>query len=650
MDETRRVPAFAMASAFLLALAGWCVQHGYIGVGHDGMLYAFQAIATEDRAQLLDDLYLRYGSQDSYTIFSPVYRAVFALFGFEYGAMAMVVAGQALWIAAALGALWALVGRRDPLLFAVAAVFLAAMEPHYGVTGALIYAEGFATPRLWAEALSLLGVLCLLNRRWAAAALVFAVSFTLHPIMTLVALAFVFLCLAAVDWRWLLAAPAGLALLSLGIVLEIGPLKDALARFDPEWLEIVQLRSPQLFVDGWPFITWLAIYERALILAAAAALSDGPLRRFFLAGIAAFIIGVAATWIGADVMENVLIVQIQPWRIFWPAHALAMVGLALIVVRASEAPAPGRRPMIVAAVALALSVATIDLTPVGHIAAVAAALAVLIIVMMRRAKGRAASALRFILAAAALAACALGLGFSAQNLIRGAALLDEGMRRAGGLPLWVGTLPALAALGALAIAFLRRRAPWRFMTAAAAVVAVAGLASWDRRTAWSVYVEENFGTLGDGALSTPPEGIVFWQGQQAALSSWFGLLRKTYLSWPQGAGVVFNRGTAIEYERRSRLAEPIDDSATGYSFERRLRARPTPTPADMRAICADEAAPSLFVLATPVKGVAGRIWRPDALEVRLFTRDPGSEEGDWATRDIAYVTELHLYECGDFAG
>ena len=56
----------------LLALATWALSHRYLGLFHDARLYTLQALARLHPA-LSADVFLRFGSQDRFTIFSPLY-------------------------------------------------------------------------------------------------------------------------------------------------------------------------------------------------------------------------------------------------------------------------------------------------------------------------------------------------------------------------------------------------------------------------------------------------------------------------------------------------------------------------------------------------------------------------------------------------
>src|SRR4051812_26774615 len=44
----------------------------YLGIHHDAMLYSGQVLSRLDPATYSDDLFFRYGSQDRFSIFSPL--------------------------------------------------------------------------------------------------------------------------------------------------------------------------------------------------------------------------------------------------------------------------------------------------------------------------------------------------------------------------------------------------------------------------------------------------------------------------------------------------------------------------------------------------------------------------------------------------
>jgi hypothetical protein len=63
--------ALEITVLLLHCVIAWALSHGYRGLFHDAGLYTLQALARLTATSLGHDLFLRFGSQDRYTIFSP---------------------------------------------------------------------------------------------------------------------------------------------------------------------------------------------------------------------------------------------------------------------------------------------------------------------------------------------------------------------------------------------------------------------------------------------------------------------------------------------------------------------------------------------------------------------------------------------------
>ena len=87
----------------LLYIASWALSHSYRGIFHDAGLYTLQALSHMDSHALSQDVFLRFGSQDRYTIFSRVYAAFCRLLGVETAAASLTFLLQMALIAAAWG-------------------------------------------------------------------------------------------------------------------------------------------------------------------------------------------------------------------------------------------------------------------------------------------------------------------------------------------------------------------------------------------------------------------------------------------------------------------------------------------------------------------------------------------------------------------
>ena len=71
--------AIGIAAACMLVTL-WALTHRYNGFARDGELYAVQAMARL-QPTLNGDLYLRYTSQDQYSIFSSIYSSAIRAVG-----------------------------------------------------------------------------------------------------------------------------------------------------------------------------------------------------------------------------------------------------------------------------------------------------------------------------------------------------------------------------------------------------------------------------------------------------------------------------------------------------------------------------------------------------------------------------------------
>jgi hypothetical protein len=131
---------------------------------------------------------------------------------------------------------------------------------------------------------------------------------------------------------------------------------------------------------------------------------------------------------------------------------------------------------------------------------------------------------------------------------------------AGSSTPWADYLPAVASAGVLVLlaSLLWLAACSRFRVAAAilAGTALAGsVAAWDGRTSWSRFIEQAGGEENPFRAALAPQAQVFWPAPNGPV--WVALRTATWFSVDQGAGIVFSRSTATEYEARKVASEPL---------------------------------------------------------------------------------------------
>ena|SRR5215831_2571108 len=164
--------------ALLLAL--WMVQHVHGGIWHDAKIYTLQALARLTPETLGGDLFLRFDSQDRFTIFSSLYGRAIHWWGIVTAPAVVLFVGQCGFCAGLV-----LFARRilpDRLVWL--AVALVMLVPYtYGAHKVFYVVEDFVTPRLWAEALVLAALGMALGRRFVVTVILLVLAALLHPIM-----------------------------------------------------------------------------------------------------------------------------------------------------------------------------------------------------------------------------------------------------------------------------------------------------------------------------------------------------------------------------------------------------------------------------------------------------------------------------------
>jgi hypothetical protein len=296
----------------------WLATRHYFGVIQDARFYAVEALRELNPARYAGDLYFQFGSQGGFSLFSKLYRPLVALFGIGAAGMGVAIAGQLLWLFGLLALARVLVG--DRFLWLSAAVVIAMPNiyaPYFG------YGEAFATPRPFAEGLTMLA-LALLRSRPVWTMVLLGLSATLHPLMTLPGLiaAFVYLALGRPLW-WVLAPVGAMLALVLGWA-GIEPFADLHKTLDPEWLSVIRVRSVQCLLTRWPWDAYLKVLNGLAWGLIGLFALDGRNRRFLAAVFAAGLAGLVCTLVVGDIAHNVLVAELQPWRSMW---------LLLVVVR-----------------------------------------------------------------------------------------------------------------------------------------------------------------------------------------------------------------------------------------------------------------------------------------------------------------------------
>lgn len=524
----------------------WLTTRPYFGVVLDARFYMVEALKALDPAPFAEDLYFKFGSQGNFSLFTALYLPLLRAFGVGTTGLILIVAGQLLWLFGLFRLARSLVGGRAMWL-SIALVI--GMLPAY--PGGFGYGESFATARLFAEALVMLGLASLSTRPFWAVALL-GLSAAVHPVMALpgIAVAFVYLALGRPIWWLVMGVGAGLAA-ALGLA-GVAPFSNLFRTIDPEWLAIIRARSPQCLLTEW----WTEFFQQALTIAAwtgvALVLVEPRHRRFLTATFLVGAGGLVCTFLGGDIAHNLLVVQIQPWRSMWLLEIVSRIYIPLIFVAV-------------------LAKTSFD-------------------------------SFRW----ATLLALGLILASSVTRLMRLSDALDF---TPVSLALVIAALAIMAAQ-LLLVEQKHQRIVLVFALAGFVLVPVA-LSRWDARTPWIRYLESPEPPPKDLAALLPAGASVYWEKGPEML--WLRLRRSSYFSCEQGTGVVFYRQTAMAYKARAASFWPLagaDLSQVNTCAVFNTRPKPERNRMGLHDLCIREPKLDYVVLAAPLNDVEPRgIWR-----------------------------------------
>jgi hypothetical protein len=322
--------------AEIVRASTWCaivtaifiLAHPYIGVHHDGILYLGQALARLHPEIFRGDVFFHWGSQDRYTLFSPLYGWLIVHLGIGRADVILVLLSQGLFLAASFALVRALV---PPRLRGFAMVFIACSAAWYGGFFIFRMAEPFVTPRPYVEAATLLAVLLLVSGRRSGSMLVLAASALLHPLVALGGMIYWWMYHLVEDrrWWWLLllgTIPAGAGLAG------IAPFSQLFQSFDPEWFGALQTNNAHLFITRWSYYGLSMMAFDLMVLVIAIDLVKGEIKTAFRAALATAIAVASVTLVGADLLHNVFITNVQVWRALWLVHWMALAALPIVVL------------------------------------------------------------------------------------------------------------------------------------------------------------------------------------------------------------------------------------------------------------------------------------------------------------------------------
>lgn len=620
---------FSIALVLFASAFFWLVSFPYLGVMHDAVVYALLVARELDPAAYANELFFVFGSQDDFSIFTPLFARLVSAFGLDLAARIVVLTGGALWVMACFTLCRAATQRHWLGYFAC--FVLASTTLNYSPNQQTfnVY-EHFATARSLAFPLTVLALAAAVSSRNLLAWALSLTATLLHPLLGIWALVLWF-CLRVND-RWTaLAVVLGFVGVLSGPLWSTG---GGLQLMDAEWVETIQASSGDVFLGGWgqfrllPILFWLGL------LWLGGRHGNTPMRRWYLAMALVCSWAILLSLICSLYWPVRLVIQAQPWRALWLAEVLAVVALADLL----RAALVYRRSLFWLAIGSGLVLWAFDgwLLPWPFVIVAGAALPTVRAGALRALDWLEMHRKQSIAGALVLVSVMLP-GYLVSLEIAGDSVPA----------VWGSDFDALRGFFLrggegilfLVLAWLLGRARWSLLVALLIIPATAIAAMrWDIRTPASRERESRYlaavqdpGWVGDLRFAgVRPGDVVAWPRQDRAV--WF-TLRTAYYGGPgessssvtQAIGMVFSRERTIEVRRRlarialaSRLTAPHGRHSLAFSPEHGIPAntnlhtlvRDPPTEIGVKFLCADPILAWVVAPYSTVGGVGGTPFDP----------------------------------------
>lgn len=549
---------WAGAILFLVAFLLWLLNRPYHGLWHDAYVYGVISAQWIYPDALASDLFFRFGSQGSLTIFTPIYGELVRALGLNNAAQLVVLSGGVLWttglflLARAMlsNASGDTIAMRFALLFGVILSF--SYSPNRGI---FVLNENFATARSWAMPLGLMAVALQLYGRWLTATGLALLSFLLHPLLGIWPLVLI------VADRISLSRLLPLVILPALVVLFIGSQGGLdfprLHLISGALLTYVKNANDILFK---PEGSRLPLHILPLLILLLASRIGSPslhpmYKRLVLIAVGALMLALIASY----QYPVEIVVQGQPWRVTWltyPISALAILDILQTLHRKS--PVRIAVPWL-CAVLLALTTLGVVAMPWALVGLGALALAISFLptiwftAVAHVLQGWRNAAWATVIVLWLLAVPGLWLDLQ----MGGARFIIpwwHGMVPLHGLiagELWL--FPLLLAIGLGFVPKTRPVAVTLFLVLS--VLVLITITHWDRREGFQQREESTWLNR-----AVPPHPFtqhvragetVAWPEQ--ALSVWFDLHTPNYWGVVQGIGAVFSEQKFTEWSRRREL-------------------------------------------------------------------------------------------------
>ena len=575
-------------SIALVLAAAMLLSHPFTGVRHDGTLYAGEALARLLPGEFHDDLYFLYGSQGRFTLLPALYAKLIEAFGLGAGTIVGMLAGFSLYLAATSYLVAWLAPERLRLVCILAVVLGWTI---YGGNRIFGYSESFLTARSFSEPAVLAGLGALMRGRRILAGLLFVVALVVHPLIGAGGVLVAWVVLVREDRRWIALAVVGAIMLAVLGAIGAGPFADVFARYDEQWLALVQDANGHAFVSRWfTFDYGIVLFNLAVLWFVARLVDGGRLRGFVIAVVVAGVGATLMSLVAVDLLHNPFFGKLQIWRALWVLQWTAMATLPLALVALWQRGEHGR----VAALLLAIGwMAPFTVTP-GLLAVLA-----VVVELLRKRIAITRTTTRIVVVVAAIAGASIAIQYEAR-IVKLGILLGEPLVNMLGQAFAMNILLLGAAL--LVLRFLPRLG---FAAPIFALLVFAGsLALWDQRGVWTRKLE----SYPVGAQIWPgliePDAKVYWY--RDLIAPWVLLGHGNYYTQQQGSGAVFSREMVVELDKRRKVSALLDFQEQICRMMNNLNEKATSCEPDaeaVRTVCS-EGGIDYVVLQSQLEGAA----------------------------------------------
>src|SRR5262249_37872532 len=150
---------------------------------HDARLYGAQVMERIQPGTFANDLYLKYGSQDRFTVWTPLTAPLVWLLGLPLAYWLLYCACKAVFFWAAVRLVRRVV--QDDMALILSMLLLAMYLAPFGGHRTFNLNESFLTPRILSAALVMFSLERMLAGRWGMALALQGFAVVVHPIMAL---------------------------------------------------------------------------------------------------------------------------------------------------------------------------------------------------------------------------------------------------------------------------------------------------------------------------------------------------------------------------------------------------------------------------------------------------------------------------------